>query len=192
MRSKGYKSNLLNIEKYAFFIYFLSLGKTTFSNPQISEKKLRTSVTSSNRKKTCKETHRIRVFVLETDQQIPKARSTERYQTIMKMVQSKTFTSVTEEEQQDLQRGYLGPCLLTNLTFFDQGQSFLSDSLHTLYGGAMVIYLLVFSLIDYYLIKLYDLYYYRKSYYHFGLIENGALRRSHGLLNQEYQKFLNF
>jgi hypothetical protein len=41
-------------------------------------------------------------------------------------------------EEQDMQRGYLGPCLLTDLTFFDHGHGFMSDSLHTIYGGAMV------------------------------------------------------
>jgi hypothetical protein len=55
----------------------------------------------------------------------------------MKLLQSQKPTPGTDEEQ-DMKRGYLGPCLLSDLDFFDHGQSFLSDSLHTLYGGGMV------------------------------------------------------
>ncbi|CAF4614081.1 unnamed protein product [Rotaria sp. Silwood1] len=111
-------------------------GKTTLSNPRISEKKTTAQATTSNQRKTCKETHRIRVFVTEEDQRIPALRSNERYQIIMRIIQNQQPTPGTDEEQ-DIRRGYLGPCLLTDLTFFDQGRGFLSDSLHTLYGGAM-------------------------------------------------------
>ncbi|CAF1622336.1 unnamed protein product [Rotaria sordida] len=83
-----------------------------------------------------KETHRIRVFVVEEDQPTPELRSAEHYQMVMKIIQNQQLAVGTDEEQ-DIRRGYLGPCLLTDLAFFDQGQGFMSDSLHTLYGGAM-------------------------------------------------------
>jgi hypothetical protein len=120
-----------------FTIYVSSSGITTLSNPQISEKKLAASTKTSNHRKTCKETHRIRVFVTEEDQPKPQLRSTERYQTVMRLVQSKKPTPGSDEEQ-NMRRGYSGPCLLADLAFFDQGQSFMSDSLHTVYSGAMV------------------------------------------------------
>ena len=68
---------------------------------------------------------------------MPDLRSAERYRTIMRLIQSQQLTPGTYVEQ-DIQRGYLGPCLLADLAFFDQGQGFMSDSLHTVYGGAMV------------------------------------------------------
>ncbi|CAF4238175.1 unnamed protein product [Rotaria socialis] len=111
-------------------------GKTTLSNPLISEKKSKASGTTLNEKKTCKETHRIRVFVIEEDQPMPELRSAERYRTIMRLIRTQQFASGVYIEP-DIQRGYLGPCLLADLAFFDQGQGFMSDSLHTVYGGAM-------------------------------------------------------
>jgi hypothetical protein len=117
--------------------YFLFSGITTLSNPQISEKKSQVSNGAANMKKTRKETHRIRVFVTEEGQAIPEHRSTERYETIRRTIESEQPVPGSDEEQ-DMQRGYLGPCLLAGLTFFDRGKSFLSDSLHTLYGGGMV------------------------------------------------------
>jgi hypothetical protein len=120
-----------------FTFYNSSAGITTLSNPQISEKKSTAPTTASHQRKTCKETHRIRVFVTEKDQPKPELRSTERYQTIKRLIQSQKPTPGSDEEQ-DMRRGYLGLCLLSDLEFFDQGRSFLSDSLHTLYGGAMV------------------------------------------------------
>ena len=100
-------------------------------------KKSKASATTLNEKKTCKETHRIRVFVIEEGQPMPELRSAERYRTIMRLIRTQQFTSGIYIEQ-DTQRGYLGPCLLADLAFFDQGQGFMSDSLHTVYGGAMV------------------------------------------------------
>lgn len=43
---------------------------------------------------------------------------------------------------EDQRKGYLGPCALRPLKYFDVGKSFLTDSLHNLYGGAMVSILL--------------------------------------------------
>ncbi len=74
---------------------------------------------------------------MEKDQPAPALRSTERYQTIIRSIEHHKPALGTLEEQ-DMQRGYLGPCLLTDLTFFDHGRGFMSDSLHTIYGGAMV------------------------------------------------------
>jgi hypothetical protein len=129
-----------------FNIYDSSTGITTLSNPQISEKKVKAPTATSNQRKTCKETHRIRVFVTEKDKPKPELRSTERYQTIMTLIESQKPAPGSDEEQ-DMQRGYLGPCLLSDLEFFEQGKSFLSDSLHTLYGGAMVYDLLLLLLL---------------------------------------------
>ena len=43
---------------------------------------------------------------------------------------------------EDQRKGYMGPCALRPLKYFDVGKSFLTDSLHNLYGGAMVSILL--------------------------------------------------
>ena len=119
----------------------------------------------------------------EKDQLKAELRSTERCQTIMRLIRSQNPPPETDEKQ-DMQRGYLGPCLLVDLEFFDQGQSFMSDSLHTLYGGAMVSRVisvfrqahdseLAFSCLC------------RRSYCHFVLIENGELKKNYGRLNRK-------
>ncbi|CAF5081099.1 unnamed protein product [Rotaria magnacalcarata] len=38
---------------------------------------------------------------------------------------------------EDQRKGYLGKCALRSVKYFDVGESFLTDSLHNLYGGAM-------------------------------------------------------
>ncbi|CAF4960907.1 unnamed protein product, partial [Rotaria socialis] len=77
--------------------------KSTLSNPLISEKNSKASATTLNGKKTCKETCRIRVFVIEEGQPIPELRSAERHQTIMRLIRTQQFTSEAYIEQ-DIQR----------------------------------------------------------------------------------------
>ncbi|CAF3599883.1 unnamed protein product [Rotaria socialis] len=72
--------------------------------------------------------HHIRVFPLSSESNDkPQCRSNKNYDTIM------ALKNPTEDER----KGYLGQCALRFLKHFDVGQSFLSDSLHNLYGGAM-------------------------------------------------------
>ena len=73
--------------------------------------------------------HHIRVFPLssESDNKA-ECRSNQNYDQIMAM------DSPTEDQR----KGYLGKCALRSVQYFDVGESFLTDSLHNLYGGAMV------------------------------------------------------
>ncbi|CAF4653606.1 unnamed protein product, partial [Rotaria magnacalcarata] len=72
--------------------------------------------------------HYIRVFPLSSESSDkPQCRSNRNYDTIM------ALKNPTEDER----KGYLGQCALRLLKHFDVDQSFLSDSLHNLYGGAM-------------------------------------------------------
>ena len=41
-------------------------------------------------------------------------------------------------ELRDRLRGHISPCILRNLTYFDVGHSFVSDSLHNVYHGVVV------------------------------------------------------
>lgn len=74
-------------------------------------------------------THRIRVFPLSiTSISTVVRRSNENYDKVMKL----------KNPSDDKRKGYLGECALRSLTYFDVGRSFLTDSLHNLYGGTMV------------------------------------------------------
>lgn len=74
-------------------------------------------------------THHIRVFPLtKTSISSVARRSNQNYDNAMKL------KNVTD----DRRKGYLGHCALRSLTYFDVGRSFLTDSLHNLYGGTMV------------------------------------------------------
>ncbi|CAF0965188.1 unnamed protein product [Rotaria sordida] len=46
---------------------------------------------------------------------------------------------VTNEEKLNLQLGYLGKCLLTELSYFDHGHSFFMNTLHTIHHGAFLL-----------------------------------------------------
>lgn len=84
--------------------------------------------------------HYIRVF--PTSFKVPPARlrSSENYTKVLNELQRQQLKNpnLSNEQQYALKKGYLGPCSLTRLCYFDHGQSFLSDTLHTVYGGAMV------------------------------------------------------
>jgi hypothetical protein len=41
-------------------------------------------------------------------------------------------------ENKEMEHGIVGPCVLRQLTYFDVGFSFVSDSLHNIYHGAFV------------------------------------------------------
>ncbi|CAF2072448.1 unnamed protein product [Rotaria magnacalcarata] len=62
-------------------------------------------------------------------------RSTARYHQIHNQISTLILHShrMSEEEEINLRLGYLGQCLLTQLSYFDHGYSFLTDSLHTIY-----------------------------------------------------------
>ena len=80
---------------------------------------------------------KIRVFpLLPVDQSQPRLRTNQTYDELMKIDQKKRATIKTE--LRDQMRGHVGVCILRDLTYFDIGNSFLSDSLHNIYHGVMV------------------------------------------------------
>ena len=71
----------------------------------------------------------IRVFpIFRNDRNKPKCRSNENYDKVM----------VLKNPNWNKRKGYLGKCALRSLKHFDVGKSFLSDTLHNIYGGTMV------------------------------------------------------
>lgn len=80
---------------------------------------------------------KIRVFpLLPVDQIQPRLRTNETYDELMKIDPKKRVT--TKTELRDQMRGQIDVCILRDLTYFDVGKSFLSDSLHNIYHGVMV------------------------------------------------------
>ncbi|CAF4026360.1 unnamed protein product, partial [Rotaria sordida] len=109
-------------------------GEVVLSN---SDKQISHNKTSSTNKKKRIDTHKIRVFPTSEDDQT-QLRSTVRCEQILDQlakVQHNNYP-VTNEEKSNLQLGYLGKCVLTELSYFDHGHSFLMDTLHTIYHGA--------------------------------------------------------
>ena len=82
----------------------------------------------------------IRVFHTSFKGTPARLRSSENYTKALNELQRERLKNpnLLNEEKNELLKGYLGPCSLTRLGYFDHGQSFLSDSLHTVYGGAVV------------------------------------------------------
>ena len=79
----------------------------------------------------------MRVFpVVPTQQQQPRVRTNETYDTLMKRL--KRDKSLNYNELRDRCRGHVSPCILRELSYFDVGTSFLSDSLHNIYHGVVV------------------------------------------------------
>ncbi|CAF1302483.1 unnamed protein product [Rotaria magnacalcarata] len=115
-------------------MFFNIFGETIHSNA--NETPLQEKPTSSTEKKTRKETHKIRVFPINEDDNI-QMRSTARYHQIHNQISTLKLHGhrMSEEEEINLRLGYLGQCLLTQLSYFDHGYSFLTDSLHTIYHG---------------------------------------------------------
>jgi len=54
----------------------------------------------------------------------------------MNKYENEHFTSDTD--LRDRLRGHISPCVFRDLTYFDVGSSFLSDSLHNIYHGTVV------------------------------------------------------
>ncbi|CAF3764573.1 unnamed protein product [Rotaria sp. Silwood1] len=109
-------------------------GEIVLSN---SDEQILHNKTSSTNKKKRIDTHKIRVFPTNEDDQI-QMRSTVRCELILDQLAKAQHHDypVTNEEKSNLQLGYLGKCLLTELSYFDHGHSFLMDTLHTIYHGA--------------------------------------------------------
>ncbi|CAF3117712.1 unnamed protein product [Rotaria sp. Silwood2] len=109
-------------------------GETVLSNSndQIAQNK-----SSSTEKKSRKDTHKIRVFPTNEDNQT-QLRSTARCQLILNKFSKLTHNKqcLNDEKESNLRLGYSGKCSLTDLTYFDHGYSFLMDTLHTIYHGA--------------------------------------------------------
>jgi hypothetical protein len=94
---------------------------------------------SSTDKKTRKDTHKIRVFpTIEDDK--TQLRSSARCQFVLNQLEKVQHRNhrMGNEEESNLRLGYLGNCVLTELSYFDHGSSFLMDTLHTIYHGAFV------------------------------------------------------
>ena len=73
--------------------------------------------------------HYLRVFpLLPAIEPQPENRSNQNYDEVMKK------SNLSDDQR----KGYLGPCALRSLKYFDVGQSFIADSLHNVYAGAMV------------------------------------------------------
>lgn len=126
---------LLSFIKYSYQPTFeLALGDTVLSHADehVSNKK-----TYSNDKGSKKDTHKIRVFPTSEDQQTL-LRSNLRCQFVLNRIHKSQHHGLSESREIDLRLGYLGKCILTDLSFFDHGYSFLMDTLHTIYHGAFV------------------------------------------------------
>ncbi|CAF1429580.1 unnamed protein product [Rotaria sp. Silwood1] len=65
----------------------------------------------------------------------PRLRTNETYDTFMKVYAQERL--LNHVELRDRLRGHISPCVLRELTYFDVGTSFLSDSLHNVYHGVM-------------------------------------------------------
>ncbi len=82
-------------------------------------------------------TKKIRVFpLLPEHQQQPRLRTNKTYDEYMNIYKKKHF--INDTELRDRLRGHISPCVLRDLTYFDVGSSFLSDSLHNIYHGVVV------------------------------------------------------
>ncbi|CAF1397355.1 unnamed protein product [Rotaria magnacalcarata] len=79
---------------------------------------------------------KIRVFPLVSDnQEQPRLRTNDTYDLFMNIYAQNQF--LHNVELRDRLRGHTSPCILRDLTYFDVGTSFLSDSLHNIYHGVV-------------------------------------------------------
>ena len=93
-----------------------------------------TGVTVYVREKSKK---KIRVFpLLPRTMPQPRLRTNEIYDAFMAIAPSERATN--KLELRDQMRGQISECVFRDLTYFDVGKSFLSDSLHNIYHGVMV------------------------------------------------------
>jgi hypothetical protein len=80
---------------------------------------------------------KIRVFPLAPQhEQQPRLRTNETYDAFLKKYRKEH--SFNHNELRDRYRGHISSCVLRDLTYFDVGTSFLSDSLHNIYHGVVV------------------------------------------------------
>lgn len=80
---------------------------------------------------------RIRVFPLVADhQEQPRLRTNATYDELMQNYKKECMKSYFE--LRDRLRGHTSPSVLRDLTYFDVGTSFTSDSLHNIYHGVVV------------------------------------------------------
>ncbi|CAF2840344.1 unnamed protein product [Rotaria sp. Silwood2] len=88
----------------------------------------------------------IRVFPTSFKDTPVRLRSSENYKQTVRELELKLLISpnLSTQERYKFKKGYLGPCSLDRLSYFDLGQGFLSDTLHTVYGGAMKRLLTIF------------------------------------------------
>ncbi|CAF1515715.1 unnamed protein product, partial [Adineta steineri] len=82
------------------------------------------TINSRSRKK-------LRVFPLvSTDQQQPRLHTNKTYDTLIKRLTKNN--SLKYNELRDRCRGHISPCVLRELAHFDNGTSFVADSLHNI------------------------------------------------------------
>ncbi|CAF4914167.1 unnamed protein product [Rotaria socialis] len=114
---------------------FSATGITVRSNTVLVAKTKQAKHITNNNKKT----NYIRVFPTSFKCNSIRLRSSENYtKTLHELdIQRLKDPNLSNEQLYTLRKGYLGSCSLTRLRYFDHGQSFLSDTLHTVYGGAM-------------------------------------------------------
>jgi hypothetical protein len=80
---------------------------------------------------------KIRVFpLLPRNMPQPRLRTNETYDACMGIALSERATN--KLELRDQMRGQISECVFRDLTYFDVGKSFVSDSLHNIYHGVMV------------------------------------------------------
>jgi hypothetical protein len=88
---------------------------------------------------TSKSKKKIRVFPLVPERhQQPRLRTNQTYDVFMNIYKKERLMNHTE--LRDRLRGHISPCVLRDLTYFDVGTSFASDSLHNIYHGVVVSY----------------------------------------------------
>ncbi|CAF3728993.1 unnamed protein product [Rotaria socialis] len=79
---------------------------------------------------------KIRVFPLVPNhQEQPRLRTNKSYDIFMNKFAKERFRNDTQ--LRDRLHGHISPCILRDLTYFDVGTSFLSDSLHNIYHGVV-------------------------------------------------------
>ncbi|CAF3656376.1 unnamed protein product [Rotaria socialis] len=110
-------------------------GITVRSNTVLVAKTKQAKHITNNKKLT----NCIRVFPTSFKCTSVRLRSSENYKKTLHELDTQRLKNpnLSNEQLYTLKKGYLGPCSLTRLRYFDHGQSFLSDTLHTVYGGAM-------------------------------------------------------
>lgn len=127
---------MIPLIKALFHYIWIRLGETVYSN---SNEDIGQNRASSTVRKTKKDTHKIRVFPTNEDDQT-ELRSSARCEIVFnKLAKVKRRNHLLKQEDElNLRLGYLGKCSLTILSYFDHGYSFLMDTLHTIYHGVLV------------------------------------------------------